>query len=208
MTTDSTPLHRPGGTPPPCADPRRTGTLIGLVGALVFVFSYTPGFADPVSVTARLLVVASVAATLWFLFAAPRFLGPFRPPRGWHIGVYVLCVVLEFALIALGAGWLETLQRLELRPALIALVVGLHFLPFAWAFGERMFYLLGGILVLLGALGLLIGTRTGALGVAVGSGLVMSLVLLAYSLGVFAPLRTRGRSTTIPPRGTGDGRVG
>jgi hypothetical protein len=187
MTIDSTPVS----SPPPFADPRRTGTVIGLVGALVFVFSYTPGFADPASITARVLVVAAVGATLWFLFAAPRFLGPFRPPRGWHVAVYLLCVVLEFVLIALGARWLEALQKLDLRPALIALVVGLHFLPFAWAFGERMFYLLGGILVLLGGLGLLIGTQEGALGVAVGSGLVMSSVLLAYSLGVFTRRRTR-----------------
>ncbi|WP_394253489.1 DUF7010 family protein [Arthrobacter pityocampae] len=177
------------GTPPRFADPRRMGTLIGLVGACVFVFSYTPGFSDPASAGARLLVIAAVSATLWFLFAAPRFLGPFVPPRRAHIGVYVLCVVLEFALIALGSRWLGMMGRLELRPALIALVVGLHFLPFAWAFKERMFYALGGVLVGLGALGLLIGTQASAFGAAVTSGLTMALILLTYSLGFFASRR-------------------
>ncbi|PPB49844.1 hypothetical protein C4K88_03890 [Arthrobacter pityocampae] len=165
------------------------GTLIGLVGACVFVFSYTPGFSDPASVAARLLVIATVSTTLWFLFAAPRFLGPFIPPRRAHVGVYVLCVVLEFALIAAGSRWLGTTGRLELRPTLIAFVVGLHFLPFAWAFKERMFYTLGGLLVGLGALGLLIGTQASALGAAVTSGLIMAFILLTYSLGLFAPRR-------------------
>ena len=190
MTVDSTMDSAAPAAPPRFADPRRTGSLIGLIGACVFVFSYTPGFTDPLSAGARIIVVASVGATLWFLFAAPRFLGPFIPPRGRHIGVYVLCVVLEFALIAVGARWLEALGQLDLRPALIALVVGLHFLPFAWAFRERMFYTLGAVLVVLGGAGLLIGSGTGALGAAVGSGLAMSLILLAYSLGVFAPRTT------------------
>ena len=70
--------------------------------------------------------------------------------------------------------------------ALIALVVGLHFIPFAWAFRERMFYTLGSVLALLGGAGLLIGTGTSALTAAVGAGLMMSLILLAYSLGMFA----------------------
>ncbi len=170
------------------------GTLIGLVGACVFVFSYTPGFSDPGSVGARLLVIAAVSATLWFLFAAPRFLGPFVPPRRSHIGVYVACVVGELALIAAGSRLLETIGRLELRPALIAFVVGSHFLPFAWAFKERMFYTLGGVLILIGGLGLLIGTQASALGAAVGSGLIMALILLTYSLGLFAP-RQRTENT-------------
>lgn len=161
-----------------------------MVGACVFVFSYTPGFTDAWSVAARILTIVFVSATLWFLFAAPRFLGPFVPPRGWHIGVYVFCVVIEFALIAAGGRWLESVGELELRPALIALVVGLHFLPFAWAFKERMFYTLGGFLVLIGGVGLLIATETSALRAAVGSGLIMSFILLIYSLGLFAPRRT------------------
>ncbi len=178
------------GTPPRFVDPRRTGTLIGLVGACVFVFSYTPASADVPAVGSRILVIAAVSATLWFLFVAPRFLGPFVPPRGWHVGVYLLCVVMELALIAAGGRLLESIGRPELRPALIALVVGLHFLPFAWAFRERMFYTLGGVIIVIGGLGLLVATSTSALGAAVGSGLAMSFILLAYSLGLFAPRRT------------------
>ena len=35
-----------------------------------------------------------------------------------------------------------------------------YFLPFAWAFKERMFYVLGGALMLFGSIGLLVGTET------------------------------------------------
>lgn len=187
MTSNSSTARSSTGAPPRFADPRRIGTLIGLFGAYVFVFSYTPGSAELLVVVARTLLVGAVTCTLWFLFASPRYLGPFTAPRSQQIGIYLLCVVMEFALIAFGTGRLTSLGKLELQPALIALVVGLHFIPFAWAFKERMFYTLGGVLAVLGSVGLLIGTQTSALGAAVGSGLVMSLILLAYSLGMFAP---------------------
>jgi hypothetical protein len=189
VTGSSSTARNSAGAPPRFADPRRIGTLIGLFGACVFVFSYTSEAADFLSVVARILVSGAVACTLWFLFASPRYLGPFTAPRGRQIGSYLLCVIMEFALIAFGTGQLTSLGKLELQPALIALVVGLHFIPFAWAFKERMFYTLGGLLAVLGGAGFVIGTQTSALGAAVWSGLVMSLILLAYSLGMFATPR-------------------
>lgn len=186
VARNSSMTSSPVGSPPRFIDPRRWGTLIGLFGAGVFVFSYTPGSAGFTTVAARILVIAAITGTLWFLFGSPRFLGPFSAPRGRHIGIYLLCVIMEFALIAFGTGRLTSVGKLELQPALIALVVGLHFIPFAWAFRERMFYTLGSVLALLGGAGLLIGTGTSALTAAVGAGLMMSLILLAYSLGMFA----------------------
>jgi hypothetical protein len=69
---------------------------------------------------------------------------------------------------------------------LIAAVVGVHFLPFAWAFGEAMFFVLGGAVAGLGVVGLVLG----ALGVpaaadalAVLAGLAMSVVIVRYALG-------------------------
>jgi hypothetical protein len=60
-------------------------------------------------------------------------------------------------------------------------VVGLHFLPFAWAFHERLFVHLGGAVTALGAAGLVagaLGVRHAAETSAVAAGLVM-LVLAA-----------------------------
>lgn len=172
-----------GFSPPRFAEPRRVGALAGLVGACVFVFSYADGFGEPFIEVAKISVVALVLCTLWFLFGRPQWLGEFTPPKRWEIGVYLLCVVAELGLIMAGTEWLMVIGMAELRPALIALVVGLHFLPFAWAFRERMFYFLGGALVVLGGSGLLTNE---ALAAASGSGLVMALLLLAYSLGLFA----------------------
>ncbi|WP_104179497.1 hypothetical protein [Arthrobacter sp. B0490] len=182
---DLAPRTLPADSPPRFADPRRFGTLIGLVGACVFVFGYTPGFSDPLAVGVRILVLVAVAATLWFLFVSPRPLGPLVPAGPWQMGVYVLCVVAEFAVIAAGTRLIDDAGAGHLRPALITLVVGVHFLPFAWAFSERMFYTLGGTLVVLGGIGLVIGTTTGALLSAVLAGWAMSCLLLAYSLGFF-----------------------
>ncbi|PPF56483.1 hypothetical protein C5B94_03430 [Clavibacter michiganensis] len=171
------------GTPPRFVDPRRIGALAGLVGAATFVFSYAGGLDDAAAVAVKVLVVVIVVATLGMLFVRPRGLGPFVPPSRVAIGVYLLCVVGELALIRVGTDALVDAGRDELRPALIVLVVGLHFLPFAWAFHERMFTWLGAMLVALGAVGLL--TAAAEL-VAVIAGLAMGGMLLAYALGLFA----------------------
>ena len=73
---------------------------------------------------------------------------------------------------------------------MIAAVVGLHFIPFAWAFGERMFYLLGSVVATLGGVGLLVGVMGvphAADAMAVTAGLVMQVIILLYALGRFAP---------------------
>ena len=69
-------------------------------------------------------------------------------------------------------------------------MVGLHFVPFAWAFHDRMFLYLGVAVAAVGATGLL----TGALGVphaadalAVVAGLVMITIITLYAQGRFAP---------------------
>jgi hypothetical protein len=49
-----------------------------------------------------------------------------------------------------------------------------------------MFAVLGGALVVLGGLGLLVGTGPAAVLAAVASGVAMALLLLAYALGAFA----------------------
>jgi hypothetical protein len=77
-------------------------------------------------------------------------------------------------------------------PALIAAVVGLHFLPFAWAFGERMFLVLGGAVAALGTAGLVVGALDvphAAEVAAVSAGLVMLVLIVRYARGGFAPSR-------------------
>jgi len=170
-------------TPPRFADPRRIGAMIGLVGAVTFVFSYAGGLQAVAAMAVQVLVVTVVVATLGMLFVRPRGLGRFVPPTRVGIGVYLSCVIGELALIRVGTDALVHADHDELRPALIVLVVGLHFLPFAWAFHEHMFAWLGAMLVVLGVVGLL---AAAAELVAVIAGLAMGVMLLAYALGFFA----------------------
>lgn len=56
---------------------------------------------------------------------------------------FMIVVVLEFATIAILVVIASALQRPDLAPFLIAVVVGLHFLPLAKVFRSRIYYVLG-----------------------------------------------------------------
>jgi hypothetical protein len=202
------PAPAPDFAPPRFTDPRRLGAVVGLAGAFVFVSSDAP---DPhgllpflVTFGAYAVIVAAVLRLFW----RPRWLGTFQVPRTRQILVYLACVVGELALIRIGSLRLQADGHLDARPALIAAVVGLHFIPFAWAFRERMFYLLGGALVVLGIAGLGLqltlqpsGDGNAARWAAVAAGWTMAVLLLAFGSGVFArraPEPT-ARSQTDPP---------
>jgi hypothetical protein len=180
------------GEPPLLADPRRWGGVIGLVGGLVFVASYSPALGPVMAALAWAVALVLAVTALIGHYAHPVALGPLARPRPAALAVYSGCVVAEVALIAAGSTALTAAGRGELRPALIALVVGFHFLPFAWAFGERMFRGLGAALAAIGAAGLGLGAL-GVLRAAEASAVVAGLVLLAFSAsyarGRFAPPR-------------------
>ncbi len=185
------------GEPPLAVDPRRWGSLIGLIGALVFIGSYSSPLGAAVSTTAWTAGVVLVLAALSAHYVWPVALGPMARPSRLAFATYVACVAAELALITLGSRALTTAGDGELRPALIAAVVGLHFIPFAWAFHERMFFWLGGLVCGLGATGLLagaLGVAHAAEALAVLSGLVMLIVITAYARGRFNPARLSGPS--------------
>ena len=176
--------------PPVWGDPRRWGSLIGLVGGMVFVVSYSAGLSSIISVPAQIGGLGLVCAALFAHYVRPVALGPLARPRSAALATYGACVVGELALINLGSKALAAAGDTGLRPALIASVVGLHFVPFAWAFGERMFYWLGGLVAILGVLGLLagfMGVANAANTMAVTAGLAMLVIITLYAQGRFAP---------------------
>lgn len=176
------------GEPPPWADPRRWGSLIGIAGGLVFIGSYSPTLGSAVTVVASVVGVTLAITALFWHYVHPVALGTLAPPRPVALVVYGVCVVAELALIAIGSRLLSSAGHGEVRPALIAAVVGLHFVPFAWAFGERMFFWLGGALTVLGGIGLVAGlggVRRAAEIVAVVAGLTMLAIIAAYARGAF-----------------------
>ncbi|MDQ2737808.1 MAG: hypothetical protein M3Y35_04120 [Actinomycetota bacterium] len=185
------------GEPPLWADPRRWGSLIGLAGGLLFIGSYSAAFGHAVWIGGWIAGLALVAAALTAHYIRPVPLGPLTRPRPASLAIYGVCVIGELAAINLGSRALTAGGHDELRPALIAAVVGLHFIPFAWAFGERMFYWLGGLVASLGALGLVAGfmrTPHAADAAAVAAGLVMLTIITLYARGRFAP-RPAGHTT-------------
>ncbi len=177
------------GEPPPAVDPRRWGSLIGVVGGLVFVFDNGRALGPVVAVVSGVTAVLLTLVIMYGHYVRPRALGVLRRPHPAALIVYVLCVAGEVALLAAGSGLLVQYEAEDLRPALIAAVVGLHFLPFSWAFSERRFLLLGGLLTALGTAGLIVGAAgvaRAAQGAATAAGLAMLTVIAAYARGRFA----------------------
>lgn len=178
------------GEPPLLVDPRRWGSLIGLAGGMVFIASYSPALGSAASTIAWAAGVAGVMAALFFQYIRPAPLGLLARHRPLAFATYLGCVLAELALIAAGSRALTAAHHSELRPALIAAVVGLHFVPFAWAFHERMFLYLGVAVAAVGATGLLagaLGVPRAADALAVVAGLVMLTIITLYAQGRFAP---------------------
>ncbi len=178
------------GEPPLLIDPRRWGSLIGLIGGVVFIGSYSSVFGGAVSTVAWVAGLVLVLAALSAHYVWPVSLGPLVRPRPLALATYGACVAGELALISFGSRVLTAAGGSDLRPALIAAVVGLHFIPFAWAFNERMFFWLGGLVSFLGAVGLVagaMGVAHAAEALAVLAGLVMLVIITLYARGRFAP---------------------
>lgn len=191
----STPAARRGfgpsvGEPPLLVDPRRWGSLIGLVGGMVFIESYSSALGTIVSTIAGVTGMTLVLAALFAHYVRPVSLGPLARPRRLAVATYVGCVIGELALIASGSQVLTAAGHDDLRPALIAAVVGLHFIPFSWAFREQMFLWLGGVVAVTGTAGLVAGALNvprAAPVAAVSAGLLMLIVITLYARGRFAP---------------------
>ena len=177
------------GEPPPLVDPRRWGSVVGLLGGLLFVLAYAPALHPTLTAAARLVAVLLFVAALLCHYGRPVALGPLERPRPRALAVYLGCVAGELVVIAVGTGVLTSAGRGELRPALIAAVVGLHLVPMGWAFGERMFGWLGGLVAVVGVAGLLAGlggVADAAEAAAVLAGLAMLAVITLYARGRFA----------------------
>ncbi|MGN9813445.1 hypothetical protein ACTMSW_29355 [Micromonospora sp. BQ11] len=189
------------GEPPLLVDPRRWGSLIGLAGGMVFIASYSAAPGRWVSAVAWAIGVTLLLVALYAHYVRPVPLGPLVRPRPLALTVYVVAVVGEIGLISVGSRALVAADQSTLRPALIAAVVGLHFVPFAWAFRERMFLFLGGAVAGIGLAGLVVGSLVGppaADAAAVIAGLVMLAMIAAYARGRFAPRPTGTGPATAP----------
>lgn len=162
--------------------PQVIGAVIGAAGASAFVHANRGVLPGP---WATVAVVAWAVALLvwgWAVLVRPRRLADAGPPARGAGLVYVGSVLGMLALFAVGRRVLDALDRHELMPAVVVIGVGLHFLPFARAFGAPVFATLGLTLAAIGLAGLRLGVVAGAVPVAAAAVLTGVVMLLLVAL--------------------------
>lgn len=166
-------------------DPRVWGTVVGAAGATVFVLENRGALPPPWPTVAALTWTGALLAYVCCVFGSPRVFDELDPvgSRAWF--TYLSSLVGMLVLIRLGTLLLNDASSLGLRPALIVVAVGLHFLPFAKAYHTPMFVVLGSLMTMLGVAGLVLGSvwdERAAAASAVVTGIVM-LVVIAGDAG-------------------------
>lgn len=162
--------------------PYRLGSIIGLIGATVFVLVNRAALPGAWSTVALAIYVVALAFYVWAVWLRPASalptVGTPRPRAGL---VYLASVAGMLLLFFLGRLALVQTDREALMPALVALGVGLHFVPFAAAFRAPVFRILGWLLAGIGLVGLVVGwletEAAAAATAAVTAGLVMLVVM-------------------------------
>lgn len=163
-------------------DPHVWGTSVGAAGATVFVMANRGALADPWRTGAAALWAGAVVAYVWFVFVVPRIFDEPQPPAPRAGLIYGSSVVGMLVLIRAGSTLADHAGRSALRPSIIVVAVGMHFLPFAMTFHTPVFKVLGSIMVALGTAGLALGwarSDNSAAAAAVASGIVMLVVIAA-----------------------------
>lgn len=117
---------------------RAIGSGVGLVGGTVFVLGNRVALPDPWSAVAVWAWLPLLALAVWAVFVRRPRRAAVAPPQHHRAGfIYLGACVGMVALIAAGRALLAPAGFAESVPAVVALAVGLHFVPFAAAFGLR-----------------------------------------------------------------------
>ena len=166
----------------------RLGSLISAIAGLIFVLVNAGAFGGPLDVVLRVLGVVVFAAVIWFAVLRRAAGRPGPEPSPGALRTYLICVGGEVVAIPLGAQLLiRVLDRPQLTPVWVVLVVGVHFLPFARAFRVPLFRTLGWTLVGLALLGGVLALTLTPLAVP-GAAVAAGFVLLAFAaLGATRP---------------------
>ncbi|MFF0943886.1 hypothetical protein ACFYE2_06620 [Kocuria sp. CPCC 205300] len=170
--------------------PLLVGSTVGAIGGSTLVLANAPGLGAPWSGLA--LAAWVVLALGWMAATFLRRHAPAdAPPQRHGLLVYGARAGAMLILIRVATTALDGMGEGHLRPAAIALAVGLHFLPFAWAFPmvSRLFRVLGLVVALLGGAGLV----AGVLGVPV-AGAAAAVVARLAMLALIAVHSLRGSS--------------
>lgn len=160
---------------------QRIGSMIGAIGGVAFVLVNAGALDRPISAVVRVAGSVVFAAVVWYSVIRTRNRPAGPRPSSRALRVYWGCVAFEVVAIPLGA---QVLIRVFHQPELVLVwvvfVVGVHFLPFARAFGAPLFAVLGVVLIAVATIGGLVTATASPLG-SPWTGVVAGFVLLAFA---------------------------
>ena len=156
----------------------RVGALIGAIAGLVFILINAGALRDPWSWALRATAILAFAVVVWLsVLRRDRTHRDRVSPSAAAWRVYWAMVAFEVVLLPVGVNVLVRGDRPELTVPWVALIVGIHFLPFARAFESSVFGVLGFVLIGLAVVGavlaLLVGEEAATLTAGVGSGIAL-----------------------------------
>ena len=129
------------------------GGLIGVVGGGAFLFGGIAGLPAEHQGTLRGSAIALIGFTLVVVLLRRRVLPAVQAPARGALRVYGIAVVAMLALFPVTRLVALALDAPTAQIALVAAVVGGHFLPFARAFQAPVFWWIGGAMAVLGLAG-------------------------------------------------------
>lgn len=99
-----------------------------------------------------ILAVLSLAGAALAGISLPQALRNWSEPTAISTGtpafiVYVVVFWLEVAAMIALAIWASRKKRQDLIPVFVLAVVGIHFVPLAWVFGQPLFFVAGMLLI-------------------------------------------------------------
>ena len=164
----------------------RLPALIGTGFGLLFVLINAGGLPAPWPLPVRVAGLVLTGAVLARILIGP--VSPAPRPEPDAMRTYWHWVGIEGLAIFAGAFLLGRLGLGELGVLWVIAVVGVHFIPFATAFGRRAYAVLGGVLIAVAVVGVGLAVLFGTTGPAlagVGAGVV--LLLFAATFGRTRP---------------------
>lgn len=166
------------------------GGLIGVVGGAAFLLAGLAGLPAGWQEPLRRLAVVLVGFTLVGVLFRRRILPALPPPTPGALRVYGVAVVVMLLLFPVTRLLARAVDAPTAQIALVAAVVGGHFLPFARAFGAPVFRWIGGSMLALGLSGALVamlGVPAAGPAGAAAAGAAMLLVVVGQALRQGAP---------------------
>lgn len=172
--------------------PAVLGAVIGMLGGSMFMLVSRPELPGPWPTITLIAWIALLAAAAWAVFLAPRRLRDVGAPSRFAGPIYGASVLGMVVLIIASPHLVRALGIEAAQPAVVVMAVGLHFIPFAVAFGARVFAWLGWALTAIGLAGVLaaagVGHPAGAVSAVLAGAAMLAFLAVDARRGAPAPV--------------------